>query len=299
MGNEIIEKIVLPVRSKLIDEAGTPVGTAANPIYTNAGTSIAPIIAPIVIAVAGLSLEATQILCKNLLASINSKITACNTGAIAGAVTANAGTNLNTSELALETGGNLAGINAKLVSGTDIGDVTINNAGAGSAVNIQDGGNVITVDGFPAEYPLPTAQVVTLTPPAAITGFATSAKQLADGHNVAVLNMIPAVETGLATSANQNIPATTEAEYNITCTNVNTEYSQALPANTRSFEFQNRSGNALRWSFTTGKVATPTAPYNTLKAGGVEFKEGVNLTSKTLYFASATAGDIVELVVYT
>jgi len=42
--------------------------------------------------------------------SIDGKITACNTGAIAGTVTANAGTNLNTSLLALETGGNLAAI---------------------------------------------------------------------------------------------------------------------------------------------------------------------------------------------
>lgn len=42
-------------------------------------------------------------------------------------VSANAGTDLNTSALALESGGNLAAINAKLVSGTDIGDVTINN----------------------------------------------------------------------------------------------------------------------------------------------------------------------------
>ena len=38
-------------------------------------------------------------------------------------------------------------INAKLVDGTDIGDVTVNNGGSGSAVNIQDGGNSITVDG--------------------------------------------------------------------------------------------------------------------------------------------------------
>jgi len=38
-------------------------------------------------------------------------------------------------------------INAKLVTGTDIGDVTINNAAGASAVNIQDGGNTITVDG--------------------------------------------------------------------------------------------------------------------------------------------------------
>ncbi len=44
------------------------------------------------------------------LASIDGKITACNTGSIAGTVTANAGTNLNTSALALETGGNLASI---------------------------------------------------------------------------------------------------------------------------------------------------------------------------------------------
>lgn len=111
-------------------------------------------------------------------------------------VTANAGTNLNTSALALESGGNLAtltakdfatsanqstiighvdgiegllttidadtsslaaedfatqttlaAINSKLVTGTDIGDVTINNAAGASAVNIQDGGNSITVDG--------------------------------------------------------------------------------------------------------------------------------------------------------
>lgn len=38
-------------------------------------------------------------------------------------------------------------INAKLVTGTDIGDVTINNAAGAAAVNIQDGGNAITVDG--------------------------------------------------------------------------------------------------------------------------------------------------------
>jgi len=43
--------------------------------------------------------------------------------------------------------GSLSSIDGKLVSGTDIGDVTINNAGAGSAVNIQDGGNSLTIDG--------------------------------------------------------------------------------------------------------------------------------------------------------
>lgn len=40
----------------------------------------------------------------------------------------------------------LAAINAKLVSGTDIGDVTVNNASGAAAVNVQDGGNSLTVD---------------------------------------------------------------------------------------------------------------------------------------------------------
>lgn len=105
-----------------------------------------------------------------------------------GSVTANAGTNLNTSALALEAGGNLASINTKTLaagqgtmaasspvviasnqtsipvvatlassmatigvlaanSGVDIGDVTVNNSTGANAVNIQDGGNSITVDG--------------------------------------------------------------------------------------------------------------------------------------------------------
>lgn len=41
----------------------------------------------------------------------------------------------------------LAAMNAKMVTGTDIGDVTINNSTGAAAVNIQDGGNTITVDG--------------------------------------------------------------------------------------------------------------------------------------------------------
>jgi hypothetical protein len=60
--------------------------------------------------------------------------------AITGTVTVN-----TISGFATET--TLGLINAKLVSGTDIGDVTINNSTGASAVNIQDGGNTITVDG--------------------------------------------------------------------------------------------------------------------------------------------------------
>lgn len=60
-------------------------------------------------------------------------------------------------------------------SGVDIGDVTVNNASGAAAVNIQDGGNTITVDG-------------TVTATVDTSALATSAKQLADGHNVTVDN---------------------------------------------------------------------------------------------------------------
>jgi len=51
----------------------------------------------------------------------------------------------NSANVATET--TLSAINTKMVTGTDIGDVTINNASGAAAVNIQDGGNTITVDG--------------------------------------------------------------------------------------------------------------------------------------------------------
>ena len=52
-------------------------------------------------------------------------------------------------------------INNKLVNGTDIGDVTINNGAGVSAVNIQDGGNSITVDA--TALPLPTGAATEAT----------------------------------------------------------------------------------------------------------------------------------------
>jgi len=61
------------------------------------------------------------------------------------------------------------------------------------ANQLPDGHNV-TVDNQPTEFPLPTSQVTTLTPPAAITGFATSAKQDTIIAQLQTLNsLIPSV----------------------------------------------------------------------------------------------------------
>lgn len=74
---------------------------------------------------------------------------------------------------------------------------------ATSAKQLADNHNV-TVSNHPSEFPLPAAQLTTLTPPAAITGFATEAKQLPDGHNVTIDNASIAV-TGAFYQATQPV----------------------------------------------------------------------------------------------
>ena len=93
----------------------------------------------------------------------------------------------------------------------------------------------------------------------------------------------------------------TSACYNKTLTSADTEYSQALPTNCRGFEFQSRTEADVRFAFATGKVATPTAPYMTLKAGDyyVSFPLSQGSSPETLYLASATAGVVVEILAWT
>ena len=86
---------------------------------------------------------------------------------------------------------------------------------------------------------------------------------------------------------------------NLTLTNADTEYPATLPAGCQHFSFQCRTAADIRFAFVTGKVATPTAPYLTLKAtGSYNSPEKMSLKpgSETLYFASGTAGVIVEII---
>jgi len=90
----------------------------------------------------------------------------------------------------------------------------------------------------------------------------------------------------------------TPTAYNISVDVGSTEYSQALPANTRAIEFRSRLEVDVIYSFEAGKVAGPTANYLTLDGGLQYYKEGLNLTGKTLYVAG-TAGDVVELLAWS
>ena len=98
-----------------------------------------------------------------------------------------------------------------------------------------------------------------------------------------------------------DVPTATPTLYNVTLTNAVTEYSQVLPANTRRVTFQCRTAFDVIYAFVTGKVATPTAPYMTLKATRAYDSGVINqgAAPSTLYLASATAGVVVEIEVWS
>lgn len=86
---------------------------------------------------------------------------------------------------------------------------------------------------------------------------------------------------------------------NLTLTLADTEYNAALPAGCQHFSFQCRTAFDIRFAFVTAKVATPTAPYLSLKSGGsFSSPEKLSLATgfETLYFASGQAGVVVEII---
>ena len=84
--------------------------------------------------------------------------------------------------------------------------------------------------------------------------------------------------------------------YNLTLTSADTEYSQAITG-VKKFTVQCRTSFAVRFAYETGKVAGPTAPYQTIKAGAAFWEDDI-IINDTLYFASSEAGVIVEILVY-
>lgn len=83
--------------------------------------------------------------------------------------------------------------------------------------------------------------------------------------------------------------------YNVTMTNASTEYSQALPANTRKFLIKCRTGYDIQVCFANGQSGTT---YLTVPAGFSYGEDQINDASITLYFQCATAGQVAEIVAW-
>jgi hypothetical protein len=91
----------------------------------------------------------------------------------------------NTTGLATEL--TLTAINNKLVNGNDIGDVTVNNGAGAAAVNIQDGGNSITVDGTVS---LSTTTLTALENITVQNGAGAAAVNIQDGGNTITVDAV-------------------------------------------------------------------------------------------------------------
>lgn len=90
---------------------------------------------------------------------------------------------------------------------------------------------------------------------------------------------------------------------NKTLTDADTEYELTVPIGTKHFSTQCRTSAAVRFAFETGKVATPTAPYATIKADGSYTSpeklgwswSSANDPDGTIYLSSSSAGVVVEV----
>jgi hypothetical protein len=91
----------------------------------------------------------------------------------------------------------------------------------------------------------------------------------------------------------------------VTLTLANTEYTLPLPSCAR-FEFHARdTGDDIRFAFVTGLVAAPTDPYFTLHGGQTYYSYPVDWKPPrvphpvNIYFASANAGAVVEVITWS
>lgn len=85
---------------------------------------------------------------------------------------------------------------------------------------------------------------------------------------------------------------------NKTLTSADTEYSIGIPSPTKQFTIQCRTAYDVRFAYETGKVATPTAPYSTLKSGTSYNEQDIEGEDLILYLASSEAGVVVELILW-
>lgn len=84
--------------------------------------------------------------------------------------------------------------------------------------------------------------------------------------------------------------------FNVTAVLAATEYSQALPANTKEFTVRSRSNAVLNFTLTAGNSGTI---FTEIPVGASYTQTGLSLTGATVYFQSNVPGVIVEIEAWT
>ena len=190
--------------------------------------------------------------------------------------------------------GTQGGVNSQIQIGSASQNMSMQNS---KYVNVKGGiyGADGTFDNFTAICQTSNALWVRLKAND-VASFTVTANNLDIRDLSSASDSVSAVESGSWTFCKAG---TTPVIYNVTMTNANTEYSQALPSNTKKFSIASQDGTAFRIAFVTGKVATPTAPYKTVQANTEYYEDMINPSSLTLFFACGSSGKIVEIIAWS
>lgn len=92
------------------------------------------------------------------------------------------------------------------------------------------------------------------------------------------------------------LQAVTHNIYNVTMTLANTEYNQALPANTKKFTIKCRTLYHIKLAFTNGQSGIT---YLTIPPGMAYSEDLIRPATLTLYFQCPTAAQIAEIVAWS
>ena len=86
--------------------------------------------------------------------------------------------------------------------------------------------------------------------------------------------------------------------YNLTLTNAGTEYSQALPANTKKVQIKGRGNVGADIKLAFAADGTTSGPYMTIPAGGQHSMDMVYLNGTTIYLNGTISGEVAEILVW-
>jgi len=102
-------------------------------------------------------------------------------------------------------------------------------------------------------------------------------------------------ENSTNTKKAQNTPTI----FNVDIANPDTEYEQAIPANTKTFRAVLLDGASFRYAWVTGKVQAPTAPFMTQPANIPVHVQGLDFqVAKTFYFADDVGTKTMQIECY-
>lgn len=195
----------------------------------------------------------------------------------------------------------LGAINAKLVSGTDIGDVTINNASGAAAVNVQDGGNSLTVDGTVAATQSGTWNIGTVTTVTNVVHVDDNSGSITV-DNVGTFAVQSTIAAGATNIAKAEDAASADADVGVPAMAIR----KATPANTSGtdgdYEMLQMSAGRL-WTSSTIDAALPAgsnaigklAANTGVTIGAVEIAAAQTLSTVTTVGTVSTITNVVHV----